>query len=81
MKIKVKRYKEIEQIAMMEAVEKVLTESLELGGKQFEKALQTLKTAGLPEELLNGIENAVMQAAAALVTGKEVPEAAAEGEE
>jgi hypothetical protein len=81
MKIKVKRYKEIEQIAMMEAVEKVLMENLELGGQQFKQAMATLKTAGLPEELLDGIENAISQAAASLVTGKDDPAAVVEGEE
>tara|TARA_Y100001973_G_C5127600_1_gene296032 strand:- start:78 stop:317 length:240 start_codon:yes stop_codon:yes gene_type:complete len=79
MKIKVKRYKQIEQIAMLEAVEKVLLENLELGGQQFKTAIQTLKDAGLSEELLDGVEKAVAQAAAAVVAGDNVT--VMEGEE
>tara|TARA_R110002110_G_scaffold48570_2_gene144650 strand:- start:677 stop:910 length:234 start_codon:yes stop_codon:yes gene_type:complete len=74
MKIKVKRYKEIEQIALLEATEKILMENLELGGEQLRQAITTLKTAGMPEGLLDAIEGAIATAAASIATGEEVAE-------
>lgn len=74
MKIKVKRYKEIEQIALLEATEKILMENLELGGEQLKQAITTLKTAGMPEGLLDAIEGAIATAAASIATGEEVAE-------
>lgn len=74
MKIKVKRYKEIEKIALLEATEKILMENLELGGEQLKQAITTLKTAGMPEGLLDAIEGAIATAAASIATGKEATE-------
>jgi len=72
MKIKVRRYKQIEQMALTEAVEKVLLENLELGGKQLRTAMATLKAAGLDPEVLDQITQAVEAAAAAAATAQSI---------
>ena len=65
MKIKVKRYKQIEQMALTEAVEKVLLEDLKLGGEQLYTAIETLKAAGLDPAVLDQITPAVNAGAVA----------------
>jgi uncharacterized protein YdgA (DUF945 family) len=72
MKIKVRRYKQIEQMALTEAVEKVLLENLELGGKQLRTAMATLKAAGLDPEVLDQITQSVEAAAAAAATAQSI---------
>lgn len=70
MKIKVRRYKQIEQMALTEAVEKVLLEDLKLGGEQLRTAMATLKAAGLDPEVLDQITQAVKAAAGAVATAQ-----------
>jgi len=72
MKIKVRRYKQIEQMALTEAVEKVLLEDLKLGGEQLRTAMATLKAAGLDPEVLDQITQAVEAAAAAAATAQSI---------
>jgi uncharacterized protein YdgA (DUF945 family) len=72
MKIKVRRYKQIEQMALTEAVEKVLLEDLKRGGEQLRKAMETLKAAGLDPEVLNQITKAVEAAAGAVATAQSI---------
>ncbi len=78
MKIKVKRYKQIEQMALTEAVEKVLLEDLGLGGRQLETALKTLEEAGLDPEVLNEIRKAIKAAAGAVATAQSITTGEAE---
>ena len=72
MKIKVRRYKQIEQMALTEAVEKVLLEDLKLGGEQLRTAMATLKAAGLDPEVLDQITQAVEAAAGAVATAQRI---------
>ena len=72
MKIKVRRYKQIEQMALTEAVEKVLLENLKLGGEQLRTAMATLKAAGLDPEVLDQITQAVEAAAGAVATAQSI---------
>ena len=72
MKIKVRRYKQIEQMALTEAVEKVLLEDLGLGGRQLETALKTLEEAGLAKEVLAQIREAIKAAAGAVATAQSI---------
>ena len=72
MKIKVRRYKQIEQMALTEAVEKVLLEDLGLGGRQLETALKTLEEAGLAKEVLDQIREAIKAAAGAVATAQSI---------
>ena len=72
MKIKVRRYKQIEQMALTEAVEKVLLEDLKLGGEQLYTAIETLKAAGLDPAVLDQITKAVEAAAGAVATAQSI---------
>ena len=72
MKIKVRRYKQIEQMALTEAVEKVLLEDLGLGRRQLETALKTLEEAGLAKEVLAQIREAIKAAAGAVATAQSI---------
>ena len=72
MKIKVRRYKQIEQMALTEAVEKVLLENLGLGERQLGTALKTLEEAGLDPEVLNQIREAIKAAAGAVATTQSI---------
>ena len=71
MKIKVKRYKEIERIAIVEAVQRVLGE--EVSAAQIVTAVAALKGTGLdPEVLAPIIETLQTAAIAADVAPKDI---------
>ena len=52
MKIKVKRYKQLEKIAVFEALEQILSENSKHGSKKLDKVIKTLEEAGLSSKVL-----------------------------
>jgi len=63
MKIKVKRYKEIEHMAIVEAAQRVLGEAV--NADQVKAIVSALKNTGLPEAVIEGVETALHTAALA----------------
>ena len=70
MKIKVKRYKEIEKIAIVEAGQRILREELDLNS--INQLLSAIAATGVGEDALTAIKSTLMAEAARLAKLKQV---------